>query len=301
MQKIEQENKINEAEEIVQNKFKTGLVLEGGGIRSIFESGVLDAFMENEIEFPYVIGVSAGSCNGVSFLGKNIHRMRDINITYSHDKRYKSIESIFKNGEYLNTKWIFGELTYDISPLNYDEYDKSNATLCAVATNAATGKAEYFYPKGFRDGCEELRASCALPLAAKPVKLGKDYYYDGGIIDSIPLERAFDDGCEKCVVILTQDRSYKKQPIEHERLVKKALKKYPNVASAVLNRHNIYNAQKKYVFEQERLGNALVICPKEPLHASTLGISTERQKEIYELGYQQGLESIDKVKTYINS
>ena len=89
--------------------YKSGLVLEGGGIRAIYSSGVLDAFMENDIEFPYVIGVSAGSCNGVSFIGKNIHRMRDITINYSCDERYKSVKSMFKNGEYLNSKWIFGE------------------------------------------------------------------------------------------------------------------------------------------------------------------------------------------------
>ena len=92
--------------------YKSGLVLEGGGIRALYESGVLDAFIENGIEFPYVIGVSAGSCNGVSYLGKNKGRMRDININYSGDKRYKSLKSIFKNGEYLNTKWVFGELSY---------------------------------------------------------------------------------------------------------------------------------------------------------------------------------------------
>ena len=161
--------------------YKSGLVLEGGGIRAIYSSGVLDAFMENDIEFPYVIGVSAGSCNGVSFIGKNIHRMRDITINYSCDERYKSVKSMFKNGEYLNSKWIFGELTYDIYPLDYDTYEQSQAKMCVVATNAMTGKAEYFYPDDFRNGCEVLRASCALPMATRAVQLGKDFYFDGGI------------------------------------------------------------------------------------------------------------------------
>lgn len=291
---------LEEIEEAVENRFKTGLVLEGGGIRAMYESGVLDAFIENKIEFPYVIGVSAGSCNGVSFLGKNLHRMRDINLTYSSDKRYKSLKSFFKNGEYVNSKWIFGELTYELSPLDYDEYDRSNAVMCAVVTNALTGKAEYIYPKDFRNGCEELRASCALPVASKPVKLGKDMYYDGGLTDSIPLKRAFEDGCEKCVVILTQDRTYKKMPMGHEKVLSKALKKYPNIINAVKNRHNIYNAQREYIFEQERLGNAFVICPSEPLHAPTLTITTERQAEIYELGYRQGCECIERVKAFLS-
>jgi len=184
--------------------YSAGLVLEGGGLRCAYESGVLDAFMENGITFPYVIGVSAGSCNGVSFIAKNLYRMRDIMVDYAHDKRYMGVKSVFKNGEFLNTKWIFGELSYQMFPLNYDEYEKSGSKFCVVATNAATGRAEYFYPTEFRDGCDEIHASCALPLVSKPVLIGKDYYYDGGVVDSIPLQRAYDDGCEKCVVILTQ-------------------------------------------------------------------------------------------------
>lgn len=279
--------------------YKTGLVLEGGGVRAVYTSGVLDAFMENGIEFPYVIGVSAGSCNGVSFLGKNLHRMRDITINYSCDKRYKSVNSLLKNGEYLNSKWIFGELTYDLYPLDNDTYENSNATMCVVATNALTGKPEYFYPTDFRNGCEELRASCALPIATKPVQIGKDYYFDGGITDSIPLQKAIEDGCEKCVVILTQDKNYVKQPMGHSAVVKQMMKKYPLTAQRILDRHNMYNVQREYVFEQQKQGNALVICPEEPLNCGTLNVSPAQQKDIYKLGYYQGLYNIDRVKEFI--
>lgn len=278
---------------------KTGLVLEGGGIRALYSSGVLDAFIENNIEFPYVIGVSAGSCNGVSFLGKNLHRMRDLTIGYSGDERYKSIKSMIKNGEYLNSEWIFSELSYEMFPLDYEAYEKSNATMCAVATNASTGKAEYFYPTDFRGGCEELRASCALPLATKPVKLGDNLYYDGGIADSIPLRRAFEDGCSKCVVILTQDKNYIKKPIGHPKAVNSILHRYPLIAQGVLNRHNMYNEQRKYVFEQQEAGNAVVICPDEPLNCSTLNVTEQQQKKVYSLGYKQGLDYIDTVKEFI--
>ena len=154
--------------------YSAGLVLEGGGLRCAYESGVLDAFMENGITFPYVIGVSAGSCNGVSFIAKNLYRMRDIMVDYAHDKRYMGVKSVFENGEFLNTKWIFGELSYQMFPLNYDEFEKSGSKFCVVATNAATGRAEYFYPTEFRDGCDEIHASCALPLVSKPVLIGKD-------------------------------------------------------------------------------------------------------------------------------
>lgn len=278
---------------------KIGLVLEGGGIRSLYQSGVLDAFMENNIEFRYVIGVSAGSCNGVSFLGKNLHRMRDITMGYSGDKRYKSVKSILKNGEYLNSKWIFSELSYEIFPLDYETYEKANATMCAVATNAETGLAEYFYPTDFRGGCEELRASCALPLATMPVEINGKLYYDGGIADSIPLKHAFEDDCDKCVVILTQDKDYVKKPVGPPAAVHRLLKKYPMIAQGVLERHNMYNAQREYVFEQHRLGHAFVICPEEPLNCSTLNVPEEQQKRIYKLGYEQGVKLTQSVKAFI--
>lgn len=279
--------------------YKNGLVLEGGGLRGVFTSGVLDAFIENGITFPYVIGVSAGSCNGVSFVARNRHRMKNITIEYAPDERYMSFKSMLKNGEYLNSKWIFGELAYDIHPLNQDAFENSGAVFCCVATNAKTGKAEYFYPKSFRDGCEELRASCALPIATKPVRLGEDLYYDGGIADSIPLKRAFDDGCEKSVVILTQDKTYEKQPMGHQKLVTRFLKKYPQTAKKVMERHIMYNAQREYVFDQEKFGNAFVICPSEPLNTSTLERDPLRLEKIYNLGYKQGLESIESVKQFM--
>lgn len=279
--------------------YKSGLVLEGGGLRAVYSSGVLDAFIENNIEFPYVIGTSAGTCNGVSFIGKNLHRMRDIFIDYSGDKRYMSASSIIKNGEYMNTAWIFGELTYKMFPLDYDTYEKSNTVMCCVTTNALTGKAEYFYPTNFRNGCEELKASCALPIATHPVKLGKDLYYDGGLTDSIPLARALEDGCKKCVVILTQDMDYEKKPVGHDKIVRKIMHKYPLMADEILNRHDMYNKQRQFVFEQEKAGNAFVIYPEKPLNCSTLEKNKAKLTDIYDIGYKQGLRLADSVKEFL--
>ncbi len=279
--------------------FSSGLVLEGGGLRATYESGVLDAFMENDITFPYVIGVSAGSCNGVSFIAKNYHRMRDISVGYANDERYMGLKSIVKNGEYLNSKWIFGDLSYKMFPLNYDEFEKSNTKFCVVATNAKTGKAEYFYPTDFRKECEIIHASCALPLASKPVQIGKDMYFDGGICDSVPLKKAYEDGCEKCVVVLTQDRHFVKKPIGHDKATMRVLHKYPLVAQAVLHRHEMYNAQRKLVFDEEKRGNVLVIAPRSPLDFHTLDSEPMKIQHIYNLGYEQGIAKIDEVKEFL--
>ena len=247
--------------------YSCGLVLEGGGNRAIYTSGVLDAFMDQGITFPYVIGVSAGSCNAVSYIGKCRGRQHDISIQYSGDKRFMSLENMIKNGEFLNGEWLFGELSYDLSPLDQEAYDRANTTLCVVVTNALTGKAEYMYPKDFhKRGCPILRASCALPGATKGVVLGKDRYFDGGVTDSIPLAHAYEDGCQKAVVVLTQDRNYQKQPMGHARLIRRIFRKYPLMTRAILNRYKIYNRQLEAVWDAQGRGDAFVIAPDHPLH-----------------------------------
>lgn len=276
-------------------------MLEGGGNRGIYTSGVLDAFLESGIEFPYIIGVSAGSCNAASYMGKNYRRQHDIAINYCNDKRYMSLNSQIKNGQYLNLNWVFGELCYDIMPLNYEEYEKSGAVFCVVVTNAGTGKAEYIYPKDLRErGCLPIKASCAMPIATNGVDMDGMKYFDGGVTDSIPLKRALEDGCQKAVVIMTQDKSYVKKPLKAPNIIRRALKKYPLLAEALIERHNMYNEQRRYIAEQEKKDNIFIIRPARPLNCSSVEKDTNKLEVIYQLGYQQGKKNIDKIKEFLS-
>lgn len=276
-------------------------MLEGGGNRGIYTSGVLDAFLESGIEFPYIIGVSAGSCNAASYMGKNYRRQHDIAINYCNDKRYMSLNSQIKNGQYLNLNWVFGELCYDIMPLNYEEYEKSGAVFCVVVTNAETGKAEYIYPKDLRErGCLPIQASCAMPIATNGVDMDGMKYFDGGVTDSIPLKRALEDGCQKAVVIMTQDKSYVKKPLKAPNIIRRALKKYPLLAEALIERHNMYNEQRRYIAEQEKKDNIFIIRPARPLNCSSVEKDTNKLEVIYQLGYQQGKKNIDKIKEFLS-
>ena len=280
--------------------YSSGLVLEGGGNRGIFTSGVLDAFIENGITFPYVVGVSMGSCNAASFIAKNIHRQHDFIINHCHDKKYMGLWSYRNTGEFLNMDWIFGDLCYNTHPLNYDEFENSGSVLCAVLTNALTGKAEYFYPKDLREyGCPVIRASCSMPLVTKGVDIGSIHYFDGGIADSIPLKKAIEDGCKKTVVILTQDESFVKQPVSASKLIKMLYRKYPLLTDALANRHIMYNEQRKFVEEEEKKGNILVIRPSKPLNCSSMERDITKLESIYQLGYLQGKKNIEKVKEFL--
>lgn len=298
--KSRRRNAAGKAGNNMKGNYSCGLVLEGGGNRAIYTSGVLDAFIEAGIEFPYVIGVSAGSCNAVSFLGKNLRRQHDIVINYCNDKRYMSLGNLFKRKPMLNLDWIFNELSYDIMPLNQDEFEASGTTLCVAVTNAYSGKAEYLYPKNMRTrGCLPLKASCALPIATKGVQIGADTYFDGGIADSIPLKKALDDGCRKAVVILTQDRDYVKHHIDQEKAVHKMLRQYPKIADALLARDKMYNAQKAYVAAEEKAGNCFVIAPAADLGCGTMERNLTKLERIYQLGYAQGRQKAAAVKEFM--
>lgn len=278
--------------------YKCGLVLEGGGSRGIFTAGVLDAFMENGIEFPYVIGVSMGSCCGASYLGKAIKRQHDVILFSAKDKRYMSFANMRKHGEYCNFDWTFGELSYDLFPLDQDEFEKSGAVFCVVATNAKTGKAEYFYPKSLRNECPEIRASCSMPGVTKGTEIGGELYFDGGLADSIPAVRALEDGCEKAVVILTQHKGYVK-PVTNRNFKKPFSNTYPLIGDAIINRSIVYNNQLEDIRELEAQGKLLVIQPLTPLNCNALEKSPEKLEAIYQLGYTIGKHNTDKVKDFI--
>lgn len=280
--------------------YNRGLVLEGGGTRGTYSAGVLDAFLDKQLNFDYVIGASAGACNGVSFLGKCHGRMRDITINYVNDKRYMGMESLIKNGQYLNTDWIFGELCYDIMPLNQDEFENSGATYCVVTTSATKGQPKYFYVNNMREiGCPEVKASCSLPFATKPVKIGDDSYFDGGLVDSIPVKKALDDGCKKAVVVLTQHKGYVKKAISPT--ICALLKtQYPETATALSNRHNMYNEQLALVEQLEDEGKIFVVRPSQSLNCPTLEKNITKLKEIYKIGYDDAIKSFDKLNEYLN-
>ncbi|MBQ9517756.1 MAG: patatin family protein [Eubacterium sp.] len=278
--------------------YKCGLVLEGGGSRGIYTAGVLDAFMENDIEFPYVIGVSMGSCCGASYLGKAIKRQHDVILFSAKDKRYMSFTNLRERGEYCNFDWTFGELSYDLFPLDQDEFEKSNAVYCVVATNAKTGKAEYFYPKSLRNECPEIRASCSMPGVTKGTEIGGELYFDGGLADSIPAKRALEDGCEKAVTILTQHKGYVKR-VTNRNFKKPFANTYPLIGDAIINRSIIYNNQIEEIHKLEAEGKLLVIQPLTPLNCNALEKSPEKLEAIYQLGYTQGLKNIEKVRDFM--
>ena len=275
---------------------KIGLVLEGGGLRGMYTIGVIDEFLEKGIKFPYVVGVSAGACNGVSYVSEQKGRNFRINTEYITDKRYISINNFIK------TKSLFGmDFLFDYVPNHLDIFDKetfikSETDFKVGVTNVITGKSEFFGKEKIYENFDVIRASSSIPLFSPKVKIDNCYYLDGGTSCPIPIKQAFLEGCDKVVVILTREREYKKSPERFRPIYKKAFSDYPKMIELLDNRHNIYNETLEYIKECEQNGTAIVIAPKNPPKVDRFEKDKEKLTALYNEGINDAREKLDLVK-----
>jgi predicted patatin/cPLA2 family phospholipase len=265
---------------------KMGLVLEGGGFRGLFTAGVLDYFLEKQIEFPYVIGVSMGASNGTNYLSKQIGRNLKVPYTFINDKRYMSFTRMLTKGELFGMDFIFDDIPNKLIPFDYKTFGSSKQKLVYVTTDCQTGEPYYVDNTNIHDSFLALRASTSLPFANKMVNLHKRQLLDGGISDSIPVKKALKDGCEKLVVILTQPQDYRKQAGKFNTIGKLKYKDYAHLIEKLNIRHQIYNNSLEELATLEKQGKAFVIRPDIQIPVSRTERNQAKLKIAYDMGYQ---------------
>lgn len=279
---------------------KTGLVLEGGAMRGLFTCGILDVFMEQGVEFAGAVGVSAGACFGCNIKSRQPGRALRYNLRFAHDKRYCSVQSLIKTGNMYNADFCYRAIPDELDLFDYEALKKNPMEFYMAVTDIKTGKP--VYPKltdGSRKELEWMRASASMPLVSRPVEIDGGEYLDGGMTDSVPLQFLESVGYKRNVVILTQPRDYVKTPNKLMWLMRILLRKYPKLLDAMANRHNMYNDETRYVFEQEKLGNVLVLCPDEPLGISRTEKDTSELQRVYDMGRKLALERLDEIKKFL--
>ena len=214
------------------------LILEGGTFRPIFSAGVMDALLDNDIIFPYCIGVSAGITNGVSYISKQKGRNLAVIEQYRNDKRYCDQKSFFSQHNIFGLGLVLHIATNIKLPFDMDTYQRYSGKILVGVTNAQTGQTEYLDGKDLDENCTILRATCAIPYFFPCIKYKGNEYYDGGICDPIPIRKAIADGNEKHLIVLTRPASYKKTLSKNNILAAKNIsKKYPNLKEPLLTRH----------------------------------------------------------------
>lgn len=265
-----------------------GLVLEGGGMRGVFTCGVLDYFMDNDIRFPYAVGVSAGACNGLSFMSRQRGRAKYSNIDLLEKYKYIGIKHYIKKRNIMDFDLLFHEFPDNIIPYDYEAYFTSPDRFEMVTSNCLTGRAVYFEEKQSKERVIDIaKASSSLPMLCPITYVDDIPMLDGGICDSIPVERSIQQGYQKNVVVLTRNKGYRKES-KDIKVPSFVYRKYPAMRQALSNRNSLYNAQLDLVDKLEVEGKIFVIRPLTPITVDRIEKDVDKLTALYEEGYECG-------------
>ena len=270
---------------MIQINDKSALVLEGGGMRGVFTCGVLDYLMDHKISFPYTVGVSAGACNGLSYMSHQRGRGRYSNIDLLAKYKYIGLRPLLKRRGLIDQQLLFHRFPDRILPYNYKAYAENPNRFEMVTTDCVSGKACYWEEKlDEKRIIDVVKASSSLPYACPIIYVDGKPMLDGGIVDSIPLMRAYGQGFEDCVVVLTRNKGYRKS--DKEVMVPRFIyKEYPRLRVALRNRNKIYNEQLEMVERLEDEGKIKVIRPMKPIVVDRMETSVRKLTDLYEEGY----------------
>ena len=263
---------------------KTCIVLEGGAMRGVFTAGVLDVFLERNIEPDACIGVSAGACLACSFLTKQKGRGFAVMTDYLDDKDYCSLSSLVRTGDLFGADFLYHKIPEELYPIDNDAFLAGKTELYTVVTNVETGAPEYHRVEDMFRDVDWVRASSSLPLAARMVDLQGQKYLDGGVSDPIPVKKALEMGFDKVIVVLTRHRAFLKSKEKTIPLIRLKYRNYPKLVEDMKNRHAVYNESLDLVKRLENEGKIFVIAPGDPLNISR----TEKNMALLRDGYQQG-------------
>ena len=265
---------------------RSSLILEGGGLRGVFTCGILDNFMERGIKFPFTIGVSAGACNGLSYMSGQKERAKYSNIDLLEKYDYVGLKYLFTQRNIMDFKLLFDKFPTEIIPYDYGAYERSEGRYVMVTTNCITGEPNYFEEKHSQKRIMEIvRASSSLPFVCPIAKVDGIPMLDGGIADSVPIVYARKEGYTNNLVILTRNKGYRKTESKRALPGKLFYRKYPNLQKAILERNAIYNRTMDIIDELETKGEITVVRPQKPLVVDRMEKDISKLNDLYIEGY----------------
>ena len=267
---------------------RTAMIDVGGGFRAIFGAGVMDRMLEDGIMVDHCYGVSAGSANMVSYISKQHGRTHKFYTEYAFRKEYASFDSYVKHHNFANLDYVYGTLSNHDGeyPVDYEAFAATPTGFTVIACNALDGSAKYFDKSDVHyDDFNIMKASSAVPVACEPYVIDGVPYFDGGIVDPVPVQKAIDDGYDRIVLVLTRPKDVlreQKRDIAPARILRHS---YPAAAERLLNRYATYNDEVALAKEYERDGRVLILAPDDLCGLSTLSKSFEGLELMYRKGY----------------
>ncbi len=277
---------------------KTALVLEGGGLRGVFSAGVIDCFLDNDISFDYVIGVSAGACNAMAMLGRQKRYFWSIINTVSGRNSFYGVPQMVDSHRFVNLDKIFYEYTEQFH-FDFKTLMNSPSEWEMVVSNIETGKAEYMTTRDLDRLRVIGKASCSLPIITDPVEIDGQLYLDGGITDSIPIEHVLEKDIDRIVVVLTRKKgNYSHTNEATKAIVRRIYSNYPNLVKAMADRGDLYRREVGICEQLEEEGKVILIRPT----MKEIGRLESDENEIslsYFHGYTKAKENIETIKKWV--
>ena len=279
---------------------KVGLVLEGGAMRGMFTAGVLDVFLDENIQIDGVVSVSAGALFGVNLLTKQRGRALRYNKQFLNDPRYIGLKSWLRTGNIVNKEFAFYDVPFKIDIFDNETFKQSQTDFYATLTNVETGEAEYHLITDPFAQMETLRATSAMPYVSQIVEVDGKPYLDGGIADSIPLAFCQSLGFDKVIVVLTRPFDYRKTP-SNPLINKLFYRKFPNLAKTLQNRYQVYNQQVEDVIQQSEQDKIFTIRPSVTLPIKRIEKDLNKVQAMYDLGVSDATRELENLKAYLAS
>jgi len=271
----------------------TALVLEGGGARTYFSAGVFDTFIDEGIMFPYIIGVSAGIANALSYVSGQRGRNRVIAQKYVNLKEYASHRNFINHKSFFCFDFIFGTIPCEHLFWDKEIFDSTNIRFLTGAIDCVTGKTVWFEKQDVTERFKVIQASCSVPFITQVVQHKGLYLLDGGVSDPIPIEKSIEDGNSFHVIVLTRNHGYVSDPFRYKRLLKLRYRRYPHLMDAIMKRCEIYARQLSLCEQLEREGKAIILRPQKPLAVGRLTTDTDKLMDLYDEGHEESSQIIN--------
>ena len=278
---------------------KIGILFEGGAMRGMYTAGVIDVLLEMGIKADVIIGVSAGALFGINYKSRQKGRALRSNLKYVNDKRYMSFYNLLTTGNIVNEDFCFNEIPNILDDFNYASFKRSKGDFYATVTNVKTGEAEYIKINDCKKDIQALRASGSMPFVSKPVEYNGEYYLDGGIADSIPIDKIMSMGLDKIIVVLTRPNGYKKKRVSVAP-ARVMYKKYTKLIETMKNRYIIYNKSLDEIKFLESEKDIFVVRPSELIKIKKMEKDEDKLKRMYNLGYNDLKNRENELKKYLN-